>query len=66
LFTCVCLWDGGSLVNLNVELDITDQFRGMVGKCNTNDGDDFREWQREPAPPPTTTPVILFLAVSAK
>jgi len=38
----------------------------MVGKCNTNDGDDCREWQREPAPPPTTTPVILFLAISAK
>lgn len=38
----------------------------MVGKCNTNDGDDCREWQREPAPPPTTTPLILFLAVTAE
>ncbi|KAE9535727.1 hypothetical protein AGLY_007628, partial [Aphis glycines] len=40
-----------------VEIPQFHQFRGMVGKCNTNDGDDCREWQREPAPPPTTTPL---------
>jgi len=36
----------------------------MVGKCNTNNGNDPREWQMEPAPPPTTTPVIVLLAVT--